>query len=114
MSKEKDKKQKKDKPISLAGPDFKELMTAFLKVDPKEGAMAKNPCAQEQAEYEAASVALEKSEQEIASVQLPERKPGERFIEIPRELVENARTARERKLKARQALEDCEAKQSKD
>jgi len=36
MSKEKKDKKKKEKPLSLAGPDFKELMAAFLKVDPKE------------------------------------------------------------------------------
>ena len=33
---EKDEKQKKEKPLSLAGPDFKELMAAFLKVKPKD------------------------------------------------------------------------------
>ncbi|MDA1330052.1 MAG: hypothetical protein O3B43_03175 [Chloroflexi bacterium] len=42
MTKQKEK-DKKDKPISLSGPDFKELMKAFLKVKPDEKKAKKKP-----------------------------------------------------------------------
>lgn len=40
-AKQTEKKIARDKPISLTGPDFKELMKAFLKVDPEEEKEAK-------------------------------------------------------------------------
>jgi hypothetical protein len=51
MAKDK-KKQPKEKPISLAGPDFKELMKAFLEVKPTEANIMNNtPCQNEYKEF---------------------------------------------------------------